>query len=485
MGWPDGGKWLREIHSPVVMSPEGVLSFNRQEGTNRMNPQRARMIANGREREGPVVYWMSRDQRIRDNWALIFAQQAARMRKAPLMVVFCLVPRFLNATGRAYGFMLRGLRELEAGLLERGVPFHLVTGEPGKAIPQFVAAHRAGILVTDFDPLRVKRQWKETVSRRIDVPFHEVDAHNIVPCWLASPKQEFAARTLRIKIGRVLEDFLDAFPGWDRPPVRQGGRTEETDWTMAEKSVQTLADAAPAREFEAGEAAAHAALHRFLKDRLPHYHQKRNDPLQDGQSGLSPYLHFGQLAAQRVALAVRQAKAPAEAKDAFLEELIVRRELSDNFCYYNPDYDGAAGFPAWARDTLNRHRDDVRAYRYALPQFEAAATHEALWNAAQTEMVRTGKMHGYLRMYWAKKILEWSETPEEALRIAIHLNDKYELDGRDPNGYAGCAWSIGGVHDRAWPTRPVFGKIRYMNERGCRSKFDVDAYIERVRGMAP
>ncbi len=450
-----------------------------------MDPQRARLIANGRERKGPVVYWMSRDQRIRDNWALIFALQAARTREAPLLVVFCLVPRFLNATDRAYGFMLRGLRELEAGLLERGVPFHLVTGEPGKAVPQFVAEHRAGILVTDFDPLRVKRQWKEAVAQNITIPFYEVDAHNVIPCWLASPKQEFAARTLRIKIGRVLEDCLDAFPEWDRPLVRQGSRTDETDWAMAEKSVQDVPAAAPATGFEAGETAAHAALHRFLKDKLPHYHQRRNDPLQDGQSGLSPYLHFGQLSAQRAALAVRQAGAPAKAKDAFLEELIVRRELSDNYCFYNPDYDTFKGFPAWAQETLNRHRDDVRAYRYALPQFEAAATHDALWNAAQTEMMRTGKMHGYLRMYWAKKILEWSETPEEALRIAIHLNDKYELDGRDPNGYAGCAWSIGGVHDRAWPTRPVFGKIRYMNERGCRSKFDVDAYIEKIGGMAP
>jgi len=449
-----------------------------------MNPQRARLLLNGRERPGPVVYWMSRDQRLQDNWALIFAIQAARERKAPLLVVFCLVPQFLDAARRAYEFMLQGLQELESGLLERGVPFHLVTGEPGKAIPRFVEEHRAGILVTDFDPLRIKRQWKEAVSRSITVPFYEVDAHNVVPCWLASPKQEFAARTLRIKIGRVLEDFLDVFPGWDRRSVQPVGRKEEIDWPMAGQSVPAAPEAVPATRFRAGEAAAHAALHRFLKEKLPHYNQKRNDPLQDGQSGLSPYLHFGQLSAQRVALAVGKAKAPSEAKAAFLEELVVRRELSDNFCFYNPDYDSFRGFPAWAQATLNEHRDDVRAYRYALPQFEAAATHDDLWNAAQMEMVGTGKMHGYMRMYWAKKILEWTKNPEEALRIAIHLNDKYGLDGRDPNGYAGCAWSIGGVHDRAWPTRPVFGKIRYMNERGCRSKFNVDAYIEKIRGIA-
>jgi deoxyribodipyrimidine photo-lyase len=450
-----------------------------------MNEQRARQLSQGKERRGPVVYWMSRDQRLQDNWALIFARQAARERKAPLLVVFCLVPQFLNAAGRAYAFMLQGLEELEASLTEKGIPFQLITGEPGKAMPRFVEAHRAGVLVTDFDPLRIKRQWKEAVARSITVPFYEVDAHNIIPCWLASPKQEFAARTLRIKMGRMLEDFLDDFPKGDRPPVQPLAPGKKIDWRTVGRSVQAGPETFPVPGFRAGEAAAHAALRRFLTEKLPHYHQHRNDPLQDGQSGLSPYLHFGQLSAQRVALAVRKAEAPPEAKEAFLEELVVRRELSDNFCFYNADYDSFEGFPAWAQISLTGRRNDVRAYRYELPRFEAAGTHDSLWNAAQMEMVRTGKMHGYMRMYWAKKILEWSENPEEALRIAIYLNDKYELDGRDPNGYAGCAWSIGGVHDRAWPTRPVFGKVRFMNERGCRSKFNVDAYIEKIRGIVP
>ena len=189
----------------------------------------------------------------------------------------------------------------------------------------------------------------------------------------------------------------------------------------------------------------------------------RNDPLKNGQSGLSPYLHFGQIAAQRVALEVMGSAGPTDARKAFLEELIVRRELSDNFCFYNPRYDRVDGFPAWARATLDRHRRDPRDYLYTPEQFEQARTHDDLWNAAQREMVRTGKMHGYLRMYWAKKILEWTPSPEEALKIAITLNDRYELDGRDPNGYAGIAWSLGGVHDRPWGERKVFGMIRYMS----------------------
>ena len=197
-------------------------------------------------------------------------------------------------------------------------------------------------------------------------------------------------------------------------------------------------------------------------------------------SDLSPYLHFGQIAPQRVAREIQQADAPPEAKQAFLEELIVRRELSDNFCWYNPDYDKFSGFPEWAQKTLDQHRDDRREYLYSLEEFEQGRTHDALWNAAQLEMVLRGKMHGYLRMYWAKKILEWTASPEEALEIAIYLNDRYELDGRDPNGYVGVAWSIGGVHDRAWGERPVFGKIRYMNLSGCQRKFKVDQYIAWV-----
>ena len=161
-----------------------------------------------------------------------------------------------------------------------------------------------------------------------------------------------------------------------------------------------------------------------------------------------------------------------------MEQCIIRRELSDNFCYYNKQYDNFNGFPQWAKKSLNDHRNDPREYIYSYDEYENCATHDNLWNAAQMEMKIKGKMHGYMRMYWAKKILEWSDEPESALQIAIDLNDKYSLDGRDPNGYTGIAWSIGGVHDRPWFERPVFGKVRYMNFNGCKRKFDVDSYID-------
>ena len=225
-----------------------------------------------------------------------------------------------------------------------------------------------------------------------------------------------------------------------------------------------------------GEKAAQKTLKHFIENKFDKYPELRNDPNANVVSNLSPYLHFGQISAQRVALTVNELINPAQA-ESFLEELIVRRELSDNFCYYNSNYDSFNGFPEWAKKTLNDHRKDEREFTYSLKKFEKAKTHEDLWNAAQNELVSTGKLHGYMRMYWAKKILEWSKSPEEALKIAIHLNDKYEIDGRDPNGYTGCAWAIGGVHDRAWGERPVYGKIRYMNRNGAKRKFDIEKYI--------
>ena len=232
-----------------------------------------------------------------------------------------------------------------------------------------------------------------------------------------------------------------------------------------------------------GERAARRATRRFLMRKLTSYGRDRNDPAANGQSDLSAYLHFGHLSAQRLALEVLRTGGHTEGADAYLEELVVRRELSDNFCFYNPDYDKTLSFPCWARQSHEKHAKDVRTHIYSPRELEEGRTHDALWNAAQLEMVHRGKMHGYLRMYWAKKILEWTRSPDEAMKTAIYLNDRYELDGRDPNGYAGIAWSIGGVHDRPWGDRPVFGTIRFMSYSGCRSKFDVDRYIESVKRL--
>jgi deoxyribodipyrimidine photo-lyase len=256
----------------------------------------------------------------------------------------------------------------------------------------------------------------------------------------------------------------------------------------------------------AGAQAGRDTLHDFLSKKIKNYSALRNDPLAEATSELSPYMHYGQVSPQRIAYQTCQSTEthgytsveilPTDEKiverthdneeiknySAFLEELIVRRELADNFCFYTPAYDSFEAFPEWAQKSLNARRNDPREYVYTQKEFERAETHDELWNAAQQELLQRGKMHGYMRMYWAKKILEWTQTPEDALAIALYLNDTYELDGRDPNGYTGIAWSIGGLHDRPWFKRPVFGDIRFMARSGADKKFDTQAYIDRWTG---
>jgi deoxyribodipyrimidine photo-lyase len=444
-----------------------------------VHPERIRILKSGPETVGPVLYWMSRDQRCEDNWALLYGQELALSRKAPLAVVFCLVEDFLGATARQYDFMIRGLIETSVSLSRKSIPFFLRVGEPSIEIPRMVGRLKAGALVTDFDPLRIKCHWKKSVAGRIKIPFMEVDAHNIVPCRAASSKREWGAYTMRPKINRLLHEFLVPFPKLIRHPFSLSGSGEPGSLSRISKTAKLRLDKSvpPVPSIDSGPKAAQRRLKRFIKSGLSGYGADRNNPVMNGQSGLSPYLHFGQLSPQRAALDILSANVDPLQKEIFLEELIVRRELADNFCHYNPDYDSVLSFPAWAAQSLEAHRKDPREYRYKDRQFEEGDTHDPLWNAAQMEMVRTGKMHGYMRMYWAKKILEWSENSEQAMETAIRLNDRYELDGRDPNGYAGIAWSIGGVHDRAWGERPVFGKVRYMSAGGCRKKFDTDEYI--------
>jgi len=445
-----------------------------------MHPARVRKLVEGKEHEGPVVYWMSRDQRVADNWALLYAAELAQAAKVPLGVLFSLAPGFLGATIRQYDFMLQGLEEVERTLSARRIPFFLLAGEPEEQVLSFMKKHRVGTLVTDFSPLRPHRTWKANVAKRLQIPFYEVDAHNIVPHDVASEKREFAAATIRPKIHRFLPTFLDDHFTALKPRRPWEGTVKHTDWKQVREGLQVDSAVEPIDWLIPGERAAQKMLDRLLDGGLARYASGRNDPTRSAQSNLSPYLHFGQLSAQRVAQEVLQHSTASEARDAFLEELVVRRELSDNFCYHAPDYDTFNAFPAWAKKSLDLHRADKRSHIYTRAEFERAATHDPLWNAAQREMVQTGKMHGYMRMYWAKKILEWTATPEQALRVAIYLNDRYELDGRDPNGYTGIAWSIGGVHDRAWGERPVFGKVRYMSFDGCKRKFDVARYIKTV-----
>ena len=436
-------------------------------------------------RNGPVLYWMSRDQRIADNRALVHAQTLALERRMPLITAFCLSKGYPGATVPQFGFMLRGLRETARSASALNIPFVLLAGDPVEEIAAFVSRHGVGTVVTDFDPIRIKREWRTKAATQFQVPLIEVDAHNVVPCRSASDKREYSAATLRRKINRVLDRYLVDIPCIERHPYVFAADIPEPDWDTATRYAGANADNVPAHVDMPvpGERAALDTLRRFIDERL-HWYGLRNDPNSFAVSGLSPYLHFGSLSAERAALEVMHAPdGDSDAARSFIEELIVRRELADNFCWYEPRYDSLDAAPAWALRTLDEHREDPREYVYDYGAFERAETHDPLWNAAQTEMVMTGSMHGYLRMYWAKKILEWSESPEEALKTAISINDRWELDGRDPNGYVGCLWSIAGLHDRPWGGRPVFGSVRYMSYDGCRRKFDVKRYIERIEAL--
>ncbi len=442
-----------------------------------MNKKRIRKIKAGTEGVGPVVYWMQREQRSNDNWALDAAQKYSLSKGKNLFIIFNLVTDFLEAGIRQYDFMLNGLKEIEKNLLQYNIPLIVLQGDPVKNISEFVNKNNSAVLFTDMNPLKIIKTWKEEIKKNITCSFYEVDAHNIVPVWTASDKLEFAAYTIRPKISKLLPEFLDEFP-----KIEKMKKTEDfptCDWDKINKSVNVNNKVGVVDWIKPGETSAHRVLENFINNKIEKYSLDRNDPNIDALSNLSPFLHFGQISAQRIALIVNRLGGHNENREAFLEELIIRRELAENFCFYNLNYDSFDGFHPWAKKTLDEHRADKREYLYSFAQFENAETHDNLWNAAQIEMVSTGKMHGYMRMYWAKKILEWTNSPEEAMETAIKLNDKYELDGRDPNGYTGIAWSIGGVHDRAWTERPVFGKIRYMNYNGCKRKFDVKKYISK------
>ncbi len=428
-----------------------------------------------------VLYWMQAAQRAEWNHALEYAIRQANRIGKPLVAAFSITDNYPEANERHYAFMLEGLKETQAAVAKRGIQFVILHGSPERSIPTI--AQKADLLVTDEGYLRIQQQWRRTVAEAVDCKMVEVTTNLIIPIEEVSEKENYSAGTLRPRIHRQLDKYLVALRHTKPKHSSLDLKFKSFDITDTEKALQKLAidrsvKASPF--FTGGISPAKKRLRHFIKHKLDDYADKRNDPMQDCQSNLSPYLHFGQVSPLYIALEIMKTDSPG--KDAFLEELIVRRELSHNFVYYNHRYDDFDALPPWALRTLNFHAKDKREYCYSLEQFENAQTHDPYWNAAQLEMVLTGKMHNYMRMYWGKKILEWTKRPKNAFQIAIYLNNKYELDGRDPNGYAGVAWCFG-KHDRVWNRRPVFGKVRYMNAAGLKRKFDPDAYVRKIQNL--
>ncbi len=444
-----------------------------------IHPARIKPLNSCRPVEGTyILYWMQASQRTEYNHALEYAVEQANELNKPLVVFFGITDKFPEANLRHYAFMLEGLTEVHAELEKRGIKMVVRRVAPEKGALEL--SRNAVLTVVDRGYLAIQKTWRARLAEKITCPLIQVETDVIVPVEIASPKEEFSAGTLRPKLQKQLQDYLvplrkrtvrcDSFAlNFDTLNVQDG-----------EAVLQQLAvDRCVGRvkEYRGGTAAAKSRLAHFIRETCAGFAELRNDPSVDYLSHMSPYLHFGQISPLYIAL--RVGKAASKGSSAYLEELIIRRELSMNFVHYNPRYDCYEGLPDWARKTLREHKKDKRQYLYSRDELEGAATHDPYWNAAQTEMSLRGKMHGYMRMYWGKKILEWSPTPEEAFSRALYLNNKYSLDGRDPNGFAGVAWCFG-KHDRAWQERQIFGKVRYMNAKGLERKFNIEGYVKKI-----
>jgi deoxyribodipyrimidine photo-lyase len=424
-----------------------------------------------------TVYWMQASQRAEYNHALEFAIKQANARKQPLVVYFGITDAFPEANQRHYHFMLEGLKCAQEELRARGVGMLVERISPEIGVAEF--AKHASMVVCDCGYLRIQRQWRQRASESIDCAVLEVEGDVVVPVETASAKEEYSAATLRRKLRATLDEYLVA-PAEETPRVDSSllrlDHYDISDTAQAASALNTDHSVKPVDSFRGGTREAKRRLAEFIAEKLARFEELRNDPNEDCLSNLSPYLHFGQISPLYTCLKINEHGGPGS--DAFLEELIVRRELSMNFVHYNREYDSFAGLPDWAKRTLREHESDRREYLYSLKDLEEARTHDPYWNAAQKEMVISGKMHGYMRMYWGKKILEWTEKPEDAFAAAVYLNNKHELDGRDPNGFAGVAWCFG-KHDRPWAPRPIYGNVRYMSAEGLKRKFDADRYARR------
>jgi deoxyribodipyrimidine photo-lyase len=450
--------------------------------STRIHDARIRALGGRPARGGRfVLYWMQQSQRAAGNHALEYAIQRANALRVPVRVGFGLTDGYPEATWRAYQFMLEGLAETASALAARGIPLVARQGPPPQIALELAGG--AAEIVCDRGYLRHQRRWREEVAAAAACPVTEVEADAVVPVAAASTKAEVGARTLRPRIGRRLDEFL--VPLAPSPLAVRGGAAAARGLSLEDpeavlRGMRIDRRVAPvSRLFRGGTSQARARLDEFVGRTLPGYAARRSRPEEGAVSHLSMYLHFGQVSPVEVACAARAAAGGSEGAAAFVEELVVRRELGLNFVTYTEGYDGWGAIPAWARATLAGHAKDRRPFLATREQLEEAATPDPYFNAAMREMRFTGYLHNQMRMYWGKKILEWTAEPEAAHATALALNNRYLLDGRDPSSYANVAW-IFGLHDRPWPERPVFGTVRSMTAGGLERKSDIRAYVAGV-----
>jgi len=428
-----------------------------------------------------VLYWMQSAQRARYNHALEYAIIKANKLKKPVVTVFGLTDDYPEANLRHYYFMLEGLKETRKELQARGIAMVIKLSSPEQAALEM--AEQACVVVVDGGQLRVQRRWRNRAAKKLRCAFYEVETNLIVPVDKASDKENYSAGVLRPRIISKLDYYLVGMRHRNPKIDPLGLRFDSFDIEDIDKALSKLdidRSVGPVEAFRGGTSEAQRRLRDFVANKLGDYDKLRNDPGLDHVSHMSPYLHFGQISPLYIALEAK--KTGGGGCKAYLEELIVRRELSHNFVFYNKKYDSFDCLPNWAKASLEFHRSDRREYVYSPAEFEGGLTHDPYWNAAEKEMVIAGRMHGYMRMYWGKKILEWSRTPRAGFKTALYLNNKYNLDGRDANSFAGVAWCFG-KHDRPWADRAVFGKVRYMSAEGLRRKFDIEAYVDKIKRL--
>jgi len=437
-----------------------------------------------------ILYWMQMFKRTTHNHALKFAIEQANERRLPLVVYEGLKFYYPWASDRFHTYILEGVEEKRREFKKLGIKYVFYLQKNDESPKQTVAkiAEDAALIVTDDFPCFIIPDHNKAIVRRAAIPVYAVDSNGVIP-MSRFEKEEFAARTIRPKIKQLLPDYFVNFKE-EKIVIKAGNLkvncpdTEVNKQNIAELVKQCAIDHSvkPSRIYHGGAANGRKRLKNFVEKILPDYETSRNKPDVDGSSRLSSYLHFGFLSPLEIAFAVQDADAPKAAKEAYLEELIVRRELSYNFTLHNPKYDSLKALPDWVRKTMREHTRDERPEIFSLEELEFGKTYDELWNASQREMVLTGEMHNYVRMLWGKLIVQWTRNYEEAFAVLEHLNNKYCLDGRNPNSYAGILWCFG-KHDRPWMERPIFGKMRYMTTASTGKKFDSKKYIEWTKTL--
>ncbi|QKE44455.1 hypothetical protein Yalta_008 [Yalta virus] len=409
--------------------------------------------------KGNVMYLMMRDCRIEDNHALLLAQEEAIKNKQGLIICFTIVK---DMSQRQYCFIQDGMKEIETTAKKLNIPFLFIMPNTDILSSKWLKKFNISRIISDFSPLKEILSFKQ----KIPISCFDVDTHNIVPVWITSDKQEYAARTIRSKILKHLSFFGVEPNKITKHPFKANYPNFENNWNL----YNPLPYGESISWCKSGPTNGINQLSYFLEN-IKGYSLNRNNPLKEAISNISPWLHFGFVSSLRCYLNANKLKQETKIKsikndiNAFIEEIVIRKELSDNYCFYNKKYDSVLGLPEWSLKTLEKHNNDKRCVIYTYNTFLNATTHDKAWNFAQKQLIEKGKIHGYLRMFWCKKIIEWTSNFKTAYEYSIKLNDYYSIDGNDPNGFVGVLWCFG-LHDRAWTERNIFGKVRYMSRIG-------------------